>query len=175
MSDYTHIEIRERARDGSLRGADLRGAILSYADLGGASLRGANLGRADLRGAFLRGADLSGALLGRAKLRGANLSYANLRGANLRGAILSYASLRGSTIIDAGVDVRGYRFCAVQQNLSYMIHAGCRWFTPEGATKHWRSAHKDNPILRMEILGKLRLIKETAKARGWSERRAFDE
>ena len=56
-----------------LRGADLRGAYLQYADLLGANLRGA-----DLRGAYLQYADL----------QGANLRDTNLRGANLRGAKL---------------------------------------------------------------------------------------
>ncbi len=54
----------------------------------GANLRGAELSWANLRGAELSWADLSGADLSWADLRGANLSEANLRGANLSGAAL---------------------------------------------------------------------------------------
>ena len=71
-----------------LRGANLRGADLCYANLRGADLRGANLCDANLRGADLRGANLRGA-----DLRGANLCDANLRGADLRGADLRGADL----------------------------------------------------------------------------------
>ena len=49
--------------------------------------------RANLRGANLSGANLSYADLRGANLSYANLSYANLRGANLRDADLSYANL----------------------------------------------------------------------------------
>ena len=87
-----------------LRGANLRGANLSYADLRGANLRGADLSYADLRGADLSSANLRGA-----DLRGANLSSANLRGADLRGANLSYADLRNADLRNA--DLRSANLC----------------------------------------------------------------
>ncbi len=71
-----------------LRGADLRRANLSYADLSDADLRRANLSYANLRGADLSDADL----------RRANLSDANLRGADLGGADLSDADLRRANL-----------------------------------------------------------------------------
>jgi hypothetical protein len=67
----------------SLRGANLRGVNLGFADLRGADLRNADLRDADLYGANLRCADLSGA-----DLRGANPGCADLCRADLRGACL---------------------------------------------------------------------------------------
>ena len=96
--------------DASLRGANLRGADLSDASLRGANLRGADLSNANLRGAGLSEADLSnanlrGADLRGANLRGADLSNANLSNANLRGAGLRGADLRGADL--RGADLRG--------------------------------------------------------------------
>ena len=70
------------------RGANLRGADLSYANLSGANLSYANLRGADLRGVNLNYADLRGANLSNADLSSADLSGANLSGVNLRGADL---------------------------------------------------------------------------------------
>lgn len=61
-------------RNADLRGADLRGRILSYA----------HLGEADLRDADLRFAVLIEAKLALADLRGADLRYANLTETDLR-------------------------------------------------------------------------------------------
>ena len=66
----------------SLRGADLRDAVLMLADL-----RGSDLSRADLRGADLSGTDLSGANLSGTDLSGAKLEGADLDGAVLEGAV----------------------------------------------------------------------------------------
>ena len=87
---------RLRAEGIDLRGADLRDAYLS-----GADLRGANLRDADLRGAYLRDADLRGADLRDADLRGAYLSGANLRGADLGDADLRAADLIGADLSGA--------------------------------------------------------------------------
>ncbi len=76
-------------------------AIKRGANLRCADLSDANLSDADLRGANLRYADLSGANLSDANLRGANLRYADLSGANLRGANLSGANLRGANLSGA--------------------------------------------------------------------------
>ncbi len=124
--------------DGSLRGADLSGIHLGYANLhtailirtnlSGSDLRGAcltntdlykaDLQQANLRGANLRQADLSGSDLSWADLRGADLSYTNLIEANLRGANLDGSSLQHAllsrTMIDGtllvGVDMSNAYF-----------------------------------------------------------------
>ena len=83
--------------------ADLYGAYLSGADLSGADLYGADLYRADLSGAILYGASLSGANLSGAKLSGADLSGASLSGANLSGASLSRADLSGADLYGANL------------------------------------------------------------------------
>lgn len=90
-------------------GEDLRGALLSGADLfdanlAGADLRGADLGGALLSEANLRGADLSGANLVDADLSEANLCAADLSGADLFGADLSGARYDSLTVWPDGVD-----------------------------------------------------------------------
>ena len=80
---------------------------------------------ADLHGADLRGADLSDA----------DLSDANLSGADLRGANLP------KSIINGGMDSRGYTFIGSMQPQGFTIIAGCRYFTVKDAREHW----KDNP------------------------------
>ena len=87
-----------RANNADLRGANLRGAVLSDANLRGAylldaDLRGAVLSDADLRGAYLLDADLSAADLRGAYLSGAYLSDAYLSDADLRDANLSGAPI----------------------------------------------------------------------------------
>ena len=82
-----------------------RGAAYSYtdlrgADLSGASLTFANFDLSDLRGALLAGAALSGANFYRAELSGTDLSGANFSGANLRDAVLTGANLTGTNLTD---------------------------------------------------------------------------
>jgi uncharacterized protein YjbI with pentapeptide repeats len=84
----------------TMSGANLREAILMYADL-----EGADLTRADLRGADLTGANLKGATLWRANLARADLNRANLVGANLGSADLERAHLRGANL--EGSSLRG--------------------------------------------------------------------
>jgi len=98
---------------------DLRGAVLSDANLRGAFLFETNLSqadfqRADLRGASLNSADLTetnldGADLREADLWGGKFSRTNLRGANLSksgllGAKLSSADLRGAELSEANFE-----------------------------------------------------------------------
>jgi hypothetical protein len=70
-------------RDGSLKGASLRGAKLGGADLQNANLKGADLNFANLKGADLTAANLKGASLHEVNLEGAYLWQVNLEGANL--------------------------------------------------------------------------------------------
>jgi Pentapeptide repeats (8 copies) len=66
---------------------DLRGAVLTHANLRNADLHGAHLHGADLTSADLLGADLCAAVLFGADLTGADLTSANLTGANLTAAV----------------------------------------------------------------------------------------
>ncbi|MDR1563905.1 MAG: pentapeptide repeat-containing protein [Oscillospiraceae bacterium] len=99
----------------NLRGADLRGADLSYANLRGADLRGADLRGADLSYADLRGADLRGADLSYADLRGADLSRADLRGAYLDFSCLPLWCGSLSMIVDRRITAQiAYHFSALK-------------------------------------------------------------
>ena len=93
----------------NLRGAILTGADLRVADLRDADLTGAILTGADLRDADLTGANLNRAILTNADLRDADLRVALLRNADLTGADLRVALLRNSVLVDAdltGADLR---------------------------------------------------------------------
>jgi uncharacterized protein YjbI with pentapeptide repeats len=83
----------------NLRGADLRYATLSGANLSHANVRSARLRRATLSGADLYQADLSGTNLSLANLSSASLLLATLAGANLSGA-----NLRGAYLTQAVLD-----------------------------------------------------------------------
>jgi uncharacterized protein YjbI with pentapeptide repeats len=107
----------------SLRGRDLRFAVLSLidlrkADLEGAQLQGASLDDAQLEGAYLLDAQLQGASLTGASLEGAFALRAQLQGAslscrvedfgyctNLKGAVLGGANLQGADL--HGADLQG--------------------------------------------------------------------
>jgi uncharacterized protein YjbI with pentapeptide repeats len=80
--NFSATELREL----DLAGFNLRGADLSYANLGHARLQGANL----------RGADLSYADLEYANLTDADLRGALLLGTNLRSAILTRTNFQGA-------------------------------------------------------------------------------
>jgi hypothetical protein len=116
--------------DTDLRGADLRDAVLSHADLYDASLRGA-----DLTGADLRHTDLGDTDLTRANLSGANLREASLRSADLRDANLSGADLRGACLEQAVLvraDLRGADLSGAG------VHGVSAWdLKSDGATR-WR-------------------------------------
>ncbi len=138
-------DVHRMARDGNLRGANLR-----YGNLRGANLRYANLYGADLSYANLSGANLSGADLSGANLRGANLRYADLCSANLHGADLRDADLRYADLCSAnlhGADLRDADLCSANlhganlygADLSYADHnSRTTWptgFTPTGRTQ----------------------------------------
>lgn len=90
-----------------LRGADLKGAELSDANLRLADLSGANLSGASFVMANLTAAGLEGANLSRADLSFAILSHAHLDGANLRQAIFSHTEI-GDTDL---TNVKGLDTC----------------------------------------------------------------
>jgi uncharacterized protein YjbI with pentapeptide repeats len=91
-------------------GADLRGAWLSAADLRNAKFECSSVGTQsacpDLRGAKLdwaklQGTSLEGVQLQQASLKGAQLQGASLRKARLQGAILEEAQLQGASLEEA--------------------------------------------------------------------------
>lgn len=98
----------------SLKGADLReavleGAVLPAINLGGADLREAVLEGADLAGASLAGADLRGARMRAIGLKGVDLGAADLRGAILVAAVLVDADLRGAKLHGADLQAATLR------------------------------------------------------------------
>lgn len=87
--------------EADLSGAELAGAVLAGARLDGARLRQTTLIGTDLSNADLRGADLTGARLATADLTSADLRGAIMTGAHLTGAILDGADLRGADLADS--------------------------------------------------------------------------
>jgi uncharacterized protein YjbI with pentapeptide repeats len=83
---------------------DLRGAILTRADLSEANLNGADLRIASLQRVTLRDATLRYADLRRADLSEADLRGADLRGADLRDADLRQANLEGAVVTNQQLD-----------------------------------------------------------------------
>lgn len=74
-------------------GCDMQEARLRGVDLSGGNLSYANFARADLSGSRLR----------RAVLVGVNFNSANLNNANLDGADLSFSDLRGATLVSVSL------------------------------------------------------------------------
>jgi hypothetical protein len=74
-------------------GCDKQEILLRGADLSGSNLTYANFSRADLSGSRFR----------QAKLAGANFNQANLNDADLDGANLSHSDLRGATLVSASL------------------------------------------------------------------------
>ena len=135
----------------------IRAAVLQAVSVG-ADLSGANLSGAYLRDAYLHGADLSSA-----NLSDANLSGAYLHGANLKGTNLTCANLHGATYRETALGQRGLLKTANRSDgYTFMffdcadgtprIAAGCRWFTLEEATTHWRDGPRKNTDLGAESL-----------------------
>jgi uncharacterized protein YjbI with pentapeptide repeats len=94
-------DIRPDLEEADLRGAVLSGANLSNAYLSQANLGGTHLNEADLSRAQLAMAYLSGANLKNVDLSRAGLALAYLVGANLSGANLSYANLTEANLSGA--------------------------------------------------------------------------
>ncbi len=104
LADHERFVTGRGGSRASLKGADLRGAILANrrldevdftgADLGGANLHGSNLTRASLFCADLTGCNLRNAKLVQTDIRGASF-----RGADLSFAVLDFADLRKATMM----------------------------------------------------------------------------
>lgn len=93
LLDLTHADLR-KARD-------LRGALLTNADMRWADLRGLNIEEAAFYNADLRYCNAEGANLTGGRLNGANLSYAHFNNANLSKIIIDGGSLHeGMTCIE---------------------------------------------------------------------------
>src|SRR5260370_5613189 len=88
----------------TLRGACLREADMSGAQLDAAVLIVTDLRTANLRGAGFRHAKLDAADLPDARLGGAFLVGASVRGADLRGAYLRLAKLDSADLSDANLE-----------------------------------------------------------------------
>ena len=139
-------------RGANLRGADLSGANLRGADLSGAYLSGANLRGADLSGAYLSDADLSGANLRGADLRDADLSDAYLSGANLRGANLSGAYLSGAGKIKSVDDILLIGLIGSRADYTHIyrtdkgvyVKCGCFFGTVDEFASKVKDTHGDN-------------------------------
>ncbi len=104
-----------------LWGADLRGAVLTEANL-----RGANLWGADLRGASLTGANLTGAYL-----RGTVLTAANLQETKLPDGYEKQDWYLSTRIIPEG-DVIGWKKCQNGVIVKLKIPADARRFNAMG-------------------------------------------
>ena len=111
--------------------ANLRNAVLCFADLSNADLRFANLSDANLRFADLSNADLRFANLSDANLRFADLSNADLSNADLRYAKLSNANLRNAVLSEAnlsGADLSGAYLRGAYLS-GAKIPMFCKWYT----------------------------------------------
>lgn len=125
MANEKHLEFLKRGvadwnawRQTYMAQPDLRGAVLtkanlSHANLRGVDLRGATLSKARLAKADLSEAVLCNAILNRTIIRDANLTHidlrhaevsmADLRRANFQSANLSHADLRGARLTQANL------------------------------------------------------------------------
>jgi uncharacterized protein YjbI with pentapeptide repeats len=119
----------------SLRGRDLKGAILDEAflprtDAQFAQLQGASLAiAASLQGSILRDASLQGADLSTAQLQGADLIRAQLDGATLSGAGLQGATLEAAHLVGADLtdaQLQGANFRGADLRGAFLVHAALR-------------------------------------------------
>lgn len=124
-----------------LSGADLRGALLPFANLNRANISEADLSGADLRGAdltksYLSETNLCNADLSNANLSGADLFEANLGGSNLYQTRLSKANLNGADLRACHLneaDLGGADLSGVNLNVGDLVRANLRGAKLEGA------------------------------------------
>jgi hypothetical protein len=128
----------------------VQAAVFDGANLVGASLVGANLA-----GANLVGASLDGASLYRAYLAGASLAGASLAG----GCVATGVPARRATRSD------GYEFFLWPTDKGWRVGAGCRWFTPDEAWRHWEATRAGTALgdETFDILTMFELHMERAK------------
>lgn len=112
-------------KDGTLIGAELRGANLRRAELGGAHLQGAQLNGARLQHAQLYGAKLQKAVLITAYLQHADLRFARLQGANLMDAHLQWANLQLARLQNANLEYAKYNKATRWPKGFNPVAAGC--------------------------------------------------
>jgi uncharacterized protein YjbI with pentapeptide repeats len=112
----------------NLDGADAQGSIFTSANLYGANLSDANLSSANLLAANLELALLPGTTLTGANFQGANLTNATMFGATLDRTNLLNATLTGAVLTD--VDLSGAENLTEEQVESAVTNAGTR--LPEG-------------------------------------------
>jgi len=119
-----------------VKGAQLNGRSLRYAEAYGIFLANAHLFRSDFQGAFMSEADLRGADMSQSSLRladldrarmshsnlnRADLSGANLARADLRNADLSYATLDKASLVDA--QLGGASFYGARLSFASLVRA----------------------------------------------------
>jgi uncharacterized protein YjbI with pentapeptide repeats len=124
-----------------LSGADLREAIITFANLSRVNLSEADLSGADLHGtnlskSYLSAANLTGADLSASNLTGADLFEANLNGANLNLTKLSKANLNGADLRACRLneaDLREANLSGVNLNVGDLVGANLRGANLGGA------------------------------------------
>jgi uncharacterized protein YjbI with pentapeptide repeats len=156
-ADLREVDVAVRPDDwdgkdwSKVKGVDLRGrnlafadatrAFLANADLRGANLTGAALALAELQGAIFydrdrdRPAQLQGAGLRYARLQGADLSWAQLQGANLGGAQLQGAGLSWAEL--QGADLRETQLQGADLDLGVLQGADLGKAQLQGANLGW--------------------------------------
>jgi uncharacterized protein YjbI with pentapeptide repeats len=139
-----------------VKGAELSGADLRYADADQAflakavlvetHLEGAYLLESDLRGANLSSAHLDFARLPEAHLNGADLTAAELRGADLWWVDLREANLRGADLNSAKLDAADLKFADFRALFGAIVTR----ITPDAlkSALNWDKAYYDSDLLR---------------------------
>jgi uncharacterized protein YjbI with pentapeptide repeats len=114
-------------------------------------------GRTSWVGTYFSYTILRDIVLGRTPLTGCDFCEADMEG----------AILVGPHVIDAGQDVRGYRFFATQnEDGVVVVHVGCQQFVGVQEARSYNYEHEYAPIYK-ECLAKVTMIAAGAKARGW--------
>lgn len=104
MAELRKTPIFKYFRPSDLSNANLKGAILKWANLAGANLYKSILQKTDFEGADLSRTNLSYADFSGANLKDTNLAKANLINAKLTGAVLRGADLSDANLSAANID-----------------------------------------------------------------------
>jgi len=141
-------------RFAQVKGADLKGANLRYAQADSAFLVKANLEEANLQGANLQNARLEEAVLREANLQNANLRSAQLERASLFEADLRWAKLGGANLTEAnlyGTKLFGASLQGTKLERATLFDVDLRGLNLQGADL--RGAHLDSIQLDGANLG----------------------